>query len=268
MPKTVVMCIPSTVAACPEARPERLPRPGALARKRRRARAFGRTCIRTAQPRGTAGCACRGGRPAPTAVPAHGAGMVAAWLRGVTVRPPGLRGARACGRELGDGEAGGDGAVLHHVEAVGDARGEAEVLLDEEDGHAAGLERRQHLADAVDDDRREALGRLVEQQHLDAGAQDAGDGEHLLLAAGELGALAGAALGEVGEEREDLVERHAARRRPPAAASGSPAPSGVAKMPRSSGTKPMPAWAVRWRGRRIRSWPSKRRCRCACGRCP
>ena len=45
-------------------------------------------------------------------------------------------------------------------------------------------------ADLLDDDRREPLGRLVEQQQLRAGAQDAADRQHLLLAAGQLGALA------------------------------------------------------------------------------
>jgi hypothetical protein len=42
----------------------------------------------------------------------------------------------------------------------------------------------------LDDDRGEALGRLVEQEKPGAGAQDAADREHLLLAAGKLRALA------------------------------------------------------------------------------
>ena len=109
-----------------------------------------------------------------------------------------------------------------------------------------------------DDHRRQALGRLVEQQHPDAGAQDAGDRQHLLLAAGELGARAGAALLRGWGTARRSRRRSCRPRRRPAAASGSPRPSGVAKMPRSSGTKPMPAWAVRCSGRRIRSWPSKR----------
>src|SRR5439155_17971137 len=56
----------------------------------------------------------------------------------------------------------------------------------------------------------EALGRLVEQQHARPGAQDAPDGEHLLLAARELGALAAQPLLEVREQLVDLRERHAA----------------------------------------------------------
>ena len=40
------------------------------------------------------------------------------------------------GFELGIGELVDDAAVLHHVVAVGDRRGEAEVLLDQQDGEA------------------------------------------------------------------------------------------------------------------------------------
>src|SRR6185503_5709081 len=65
-------------------------------------------------------------------------------------------------------------------------------------------------ADVLDDDRREPLGRLVEQQQARAGAQDPRDREHLLLAAGELRALAAQALLEIGEQLEHLRERHAA----------------------------------------------------------
>lgn len=73
---------------------------------------------------------------------------------------------------------------LHNVVPVGDGRGEAEVLLDEKDREALALEAADRLADLLDDDRRQPLGRLVEQEQPRAGAQDAGDREHLLLAAG------------------------------------------------------------------------------------
>jgi len=75
-------------------------------------------------------------------------------------------------------------AVLHHVVPVGDGRGEPEVLLDEKDREALALEAADRLADLLDDDRRQPLGRLVEQEQPRAGAQDASDREHLLLAAG------------------------------------------------------------------------------------
>ena len=81
-------------------------------------------------------------------------------------------------------------------------------------------------ADLLDDHRREALGRLVEQQELGAGAQDAADRQHLLLAARELGALAAEPLVQIGEQLEHVVAAEAARRAPAAAASGSPRPTG------------------------------------------
>ena len=126
-------------------------------------------------------------------------------------------------------------AVLHHVVAVGDGGGEAEILLDQQDGEAAALERADHLADALHDHRREALGRLVEQQQVGAGAQDAADRQHLLLAARQLGALAAPALLEVGKQLVDLAEAHAAR---PCTRGGSSMFSStlrLEKMPRSSG---------------------------------
>ncbi len=103
-------------------------------------------------------------------------------------------------------------AVLHDVVAVGDGRGEAEILLDQQDGEALLLQRADGLADLLDDDGRQPLGRLVEQQQPRAGAQDAADRQHLLLAAGELGALAGAEpLLQIGEQLEDAFERQPAR---------------------------------------------------------
>src|SRR6476660_4156445 len=56
-----------------------------------------------------------------------------------------------------------DAAVLHDVEAVGQRRGEAEVLLHQHDGVALGLERADHLAELLHDDRRQAFGDLVQQ---------------------------------------------------------------------------------------------------------
>ncbi len=101
-------------------------------------------------------------------------------------------------------------AVLDHVVAVGHRRGEAEVLFHEQDGEALLAQHADGIADLLHDDRRQALGRLVEQQQLGAGAQDAGDGQHLLLAARQLGALAGRALLQVGKQLVDLVQRQPA----------------------------------------------------------
>src|SRR5438477_1000657 len=96
-------------------------------------------------------------------------------------------------------------AVLHDVVTVGHGRREVEVLLDQQDGEALLLEAGDGAADLLDDDGRQPLGRLVEQEEAGAGAKDAPDGQHLLLAARELGALAAQPLLEIGEEGEDGV---------------------------------------------------------------
>src|SRR5579872_467388 len=84
-----------------------------------------------------------------------------------------------------------DAAVFHDIVAIGDGSGEAEILLDQQNGEALRLERGNGVADLLNDHRRQSLGRLVEQQKPRARAQDAADGEHLLLAAGQFGALTG-----------------------------------------------------------------------------
>src|SRR5690242_145593 len=62
------------------------------------------------------------------------------------------------GIELSVGELLHYPAVLENVIAVGDRRGEAEVLLDQHDGEALVLEGTDGLADLLDDDRGEPLG--------------------------------------------------------------------------------------------------------------
>src|SRR5690242_1973366 len=103
-----------------------------------------------------------------------------------------------------------DAPVLHHVMPVGDGGREAEILLDEQDREAALLERADRAPDLLDDDRRQSFRRLVQQQEARARTQDAPDGEHLLLTAGELGPLASAPLGEVRKERVDLLDGESA----------------------------------------------------------
>src|SRR5271165_2933384 len=111
--------------------------------------------------------------------------------------------------ELGVGEGVDDFSVLHEEEAIGKSRGEAEVLFDQEDGEAVALELGDGAADLLDDDRSQALGRLVEHEKARAGAQDPGDRQHLLLAARELAAAARKPLAQVGEERIDALGAHA-----------------------------------------------------------
>src|SRR6267142_5356722 len=97
-------------------------------------------------------------------------------------------------------------AVLHHVVAVGERGGEAEVLLDEENGEALSLQATQGGADLLDDDRSQSLCRLVEQQEPGAGPQDAPDRQHLLLAPRQRGAAGPEPLFQVREELVDRVE--------------------------------------------------------------
>ena len=67
------------------------------------------------------------------------------------------------------------------------------------------------MADLLDDNRRKALGRLIQHQKPRAGAQDSGDRQHLLLAARQFGALAVEPLLEIGKQFEDLIQRQPAR---------------------------------------------------------
>ena len=102
--------------------------------------------------------------------------------------------------------------MIHHVVTVGDGGREAEVLLHQQHREAALLDLADGAADLLHDHRRQPFGRLVEQQHLGPGAQDARDRQHLLLAARQLGALGGVgALLQVRKKSVDGVEVEAAR---------------------------------------------------------
>src|SRR6185437_16631584 len=56
-----------------------------------------------------------------------------------------------------------DAAVLNDVVPVGDGRGKSKILFNQQDREPFRLQRPQDHADLLDDDRRQALGRLVEQ---------------------------------------------------------------------------------------------------------
>ena len=83
---------------------------------------------------------------------------------------------------------------------VGDRQREPQILFHEQHGEAAFADRVDRLADPAHHDRGQAFGRLVQQQQPCAGTQDAGDRQHLLLAAGQLRALAARPLPQCGEE--------------------------------------------------------------------
>src|SRR5260370_28041750 len=85
--------------------------------------------------------------------------------------------------ELGMCELVNDPASLHDVVTIRNRRGEAKILLDEQNCETLLLEQADGLADLLDDDWGKALGRLVQQQKPAARAQDTADRKHLLLPA-------------------------------------------------------------------------------------
>jgi hypothetical protein len=96
-----------------------------------------------------------------------------------------------------------DPAAGDQVVPIGEGGGEVQVLLDQQHRHAVLAHAAEDVADLLDQQRGEALGGLVGQQHLGAGAQHACQREHLLLPAGQVGA---ALLAPVGQHRERLVD--------------------------------------------------------------
>ena len=83
----------------------------------------------------------------------------------------------------------------------------------QQDGHALGPDGLEDLEDLLHEDGREAEGGFVEQDQLRLAHQRAADGEHHLLAARQLVAGHGAALGKDGEAAVDVgkILRHAVR---------------------------------------------------------
>ena len=76
------------------------------------------------------------------------------------------------GVEIGVGDHVHHPALLDHVVPVRDSRGEMEVLLDQNDRETLRLQAGDRASDIIDDDGRQALGGLVEEQEPRAGAQD------------------------------------------------------------------------------------------------
>src|SRR5580692_4332932 len=109
----------------------------------------------------------------------------------------------AVGFQRGGGRDHGDAAAIENDDIVGDVEGELWALLHQHDGKPALLESADGRHHFGDDLRRQAFRRLVHQQHARIGHQRAADGEHLLLAAGEVTGELGAALGEAREHGED-----------------------------------------------------------------
>ncbi len=93
----------------------------------------------------------------------------------------------------------------HHELAFRERGRDAEVLLDQEDRETLLLEVLERLDESLDDGRREALRRLVHDEHRRVRHECASDREHLLLTARQLRAAVGLALGEPREELVDAV---------------------------------------------------------------
>ena len=102
-----------------------------------------------------------------------------------------------------------DAALVEHDRVARDPPHDAEVLLDEQDGRQLG-EPLEHARDVGDERRREALRRLVDEQHAVVVQQRARDRDHLLLSAGERARALPEALLEL---REELVDEVVARLR-------------------------------------------------------
>ena len=90
---------------------------------------------------------------------------------------------------------------------VGEAFENRDVLVDEQDRLALGLERRETAPDLGADRGGQALGGLVEDEEARIGHQGAADGQHLLFAAGEGAGALVRALGQDREHRGDAGER-------------------------------------------------------------
>jgi hypothetical protein len=109
--------------------------------------------------------------------------------------------------ELGGAASQRQAALLETVDAIGHLERLHDVLLDQDDAGAIGLDLRQRRVDVADDDGGEAQADLVAQQHARVGHERASDGRHLLLAARQGLGRRLAPLGEHGKQVIDAIER-------------------------------------------------------------
>ena len=110
------------------------------------------------------------------------------------------------GRQLGGGAGEAHRPGLHDVDAVGHRHRHVHRLLDEQDGGARPAHRLDRTEQLLDDERREPERQLVDQEQLGTGDGRHGEGEHLLLAAREVGRPLAAARGQGGEGGQRLVD--------------------------------------------------------------
>src|SRR5262247_2189712 len=100
-----------------------------------------------------------------------------------------------------------DSALLHDVDALAGLERERHILLHQQDRDALPVQHLDDRADLRDHARHQAFRRLVQQDDLGLEHHRAGNGEHLLLAAGERAAGLASPLRQHREKGEDLVEQ-------------------------------------------------------------
>ena len=120
--------------------------------------------------------------------------VVTGWSRPGTRPGPGRR-----GHQVGDGAVEADLALLHEQGPVGQRLGHVQRLLDDDHGLALVLQRPHRDQQLLDHDRGQAEGQLVDDEHFGLVDQRHGQGQHLLLAAGE---VAGPGVVPLGQHRE------------------------------------------------------------------
>src|SRR3954463_4580899 len=99
----------------------------------------------------------------------------------------------------------GEPAGIEDRNLVGELERELHVLLHEHDGLSLGLQAGNGASDLRHDERREAFGRLVEEEHARVAHERARDSEHLLLAPGKRAGVLRVALLQPGKELEYAV---------------------------------------------------------------
>ena len=113
----------------------------------------------------------------------------------------------------------GDAAVAHHDRPVDQGGQRAELVGDQHDGRAAGLEHRERVRERLLVGQVDAGGRLVEEEQVRGPGQRPGDQGALLLSAGEVGDAVARPVGEP-DDRDRLVDGGAGRPSRGAAAAG------------------------------------------------
>src|SRR5262249_19552404 len=99
-----------------------------------------------------------------------------------------------------------DAAAIDDQEVVGDRHAYVEALLDKQHRETFRLQTFDDSDEPVDDDRREPLGGLVEQQQFWTGHERAADREHLLPTARELAAGRSASLRQSRKHLVDMLD--------------------------------------------------------------